>query len=1498
MKNLYLLALTLLLCGSNYGQKNKNNYDSKWFIGFNYGLTWSSSDIDNSWDVREPQSESLRSTNPTGWSLFLGKSFNYEYGKMLSFDLRGRYLRGHWYGQNSELDSSMTSISEDAQSIYDQYNNLYGGFIPNYYTKLDRLSLELVIHLNRLREKTGLDPYIFGGLGLSWKSIMADLTRLNETGDNTLLYTEEQMLNNDLDFDFETNLIDRQKYFMPSLGFGFAYDFGNTSIGLEHKTTFTRGDQFDGYVSEAPKLENDLYHYTSAFVRLRLGGSNSTRPSQPASNPSASGFTSCPTPIVDILNTNNTSSSAGTLVINAKLTNVNTVSQIKLTDKNNMPLPFDYDATTNNVTATVSLVPGNNIFTLKATTNCGTDLERLNIQNTTNSSSGFTSCPSPIVNIFNTNNVSVAQGTMAISAQVENVNNAGEIKLMNANQASLPFNFDANTNMLTATVTLVDGNNVFDVSAANNCGSDAEQITIQYTNISCPSPVVNILNTNNVSITQGTMSITAQVENVNTTAEIKLLNANQVYLPFSFDASTNMLTATVTLVEGNNIFYVSASNNCGSDAEQITVQHTNINCPSPEVNVLNGNNSSVAQGTISISAQIENINAVSEISFTNANQISLPFNYDFNSRTMTASVNLVQGSNTFYISAINSCGGDTDQINIEYTNTPCPSPVVNILNANDAQVNQGVMSISAQILNVNNASEILFTDINQNPLLFSYNVNTNVFSASVTLAEGNNTFFISAANNCGSDTDRLNIEYTNCKAPTGVFMNLGSTTVESPNIIVQASILEITDGAMVRLFVNNNQIFGFNFNPSTGILQSNLSLEPGQNLVRIDFANDCGQGTINNTITYNQCETPIIELIHPSASGGTSNNQNQNIDVQITGTDIIKNNISVKLNGKLMNLSAASFTNQLLSFSIVLVPGINTIDVDVQNDCGSDSEVFTIDFENCIAPSIVFNGTQTGLITLQQSLALNITINEIFGPQNISYQLNGANISGLQFNAADNNLSGNISLVPGDNYFTVSAANDCGTAIETLHVIYNDCKDPSISITSLGSLNGGTNVSVSNPAYTIMAILNNVRLTNEISVKHNGENINFSFIKGKLSSNVTLGPGLNSFNISVNTPCGEASENLTIIYDDCQPPSITLKVPTSNAIQSTSQKVQIIAKLTNISDLSQITLSNNGSPVPFAYNNGIIKAQVTLSDGINTVVINAKNPCGEDAESISITYEPCLIPDVILNSSTPSVIMTSAVPLTAGINNYAASTTVTISVNGHSVASSYFQITNGTLTGSIPLINGMNTIVIYAVSPCGSDSETISILRCKNPSVNWINPALVNTVVTSESFTLQAMANNALDESNIQFTFNGSPVPFSFNSNTEMLSATVNLTPGNNVFAIRIQNTCGAANSNISVIYNPTIEAPQNPGNNNNGNNGNINNGKSPQNNKGKSTPNKTTKPKGGKSVKGSSSKQTPKSGQPKANSSSGNKVNSKKGKESPTPPKTPIKNNGKGKGR
>ena len=49
-------------------------------------MTWNTTDVDDKLDL--------------GWGLTLGRSFNYDYGKILSFDLRGRYLRGYWYGQD------------------------------------------------------------------------------------------------------------------------------------------------------------------------------------------------------------------------------------------------------------------------------------------------------------------------------------------------------------------------------------------------------------------------------------------------------------------------------------------------------------------------------------------------------------------------------------------------------------------------------------------------------------------------------------------------------------------------------------------------------------------------------------------------------------------------------------------------------------------------------------------------------------------------------------------------------------------------------------------------------------------------------------------------------------------------------------------------------------------------------------------------------------------------------------------------------------------------------------------------------------------------------------------------------------------------------------------------------------------------------------------------------------------------------------------------------
>ena len=54
---------------------------------------------------------------------------------------------------------------------------------------------------------------------------------------------------------------------MPSVGIGIGYQVGKgVSLGIEHKTTFTMADNFDGHVQAKGKYANDWYHYTSCLL--------------------------------------------------------------------------------------------------------------------------------------------------------------------------------------------------------------------------------------------------------------------------------------------------------------------------------------------------------------------------------------------------------------------------------------------------------------------------------------------------------------------------------------------------------------------------------------------------------------------------------------------------------------------------------------------------------------------------------------------------------------------------------------------------------------------------------------------------------------------------------------------------------------------------------------------------------------------------------------------------------------------------------------------------------------------------------------------------------------------------------------------------------------------------------------------------------------------------------------------------------------------------------
>jgi hypothetical protein len=107
----------------------------------------------------------------------LGKSFNYDYGRKITFDLRARYLRGKWYGQDLTKtylsDYNPDNLVDPAQFPLMDYKD--SGVVNNFQADVHRLGFELVLHANGIRERSGWDPYIFGGVGFTWYQTYGDL---------------------------------------------------------------------------------------------------------------------------------------------------------------------------------------------------------------------------------------------------------------------------------------------------------------------------------------------------------------------------------------------------------------------------------------------------------------------------------------------------------------------------------------------------------------------------------------------------------------------------------------------------------------------------------------------------------------------------------------------------------------------------------------------------------------------------------------------------------------------------------------------------------------------------------------------------------------------------------------------------------------------------------------------------------------------------------------------------------------------------------------------------------------------------------------------------------------------------------------------------------------------------------------------------------------------------------------------------------------------------
>ena len=935
--------------------------DSGWNFGINMGGAWQEN------EEFEFQGESMNSKTYAGFSggFTFGKAIYEKEGEFFAVDLRFRYLKGKNFGWVAVADSfAPPSMFHD--SVY-AYNN--------FKMKLNEFNLEGVLTLNKLREKTGIIIYGFGGIGLNFYHIQKDILKGSNFFDDGSPYdysvidlaTSNEQIAKQLkslsDFDFETEVSSNQLKFMPSLGFGIGYQFTERfSMGLEHKLTYALNNEIDN-LSTSNELLNDKYHYTALTFRWNLfngGGSSSSVPSggnyssettvinsneNGSSSTNQTIVTTGNRPLVNIINPANSNMMVhnSEFQMNAKVYYVSGKNQITVKHNGFILTDFTYDVNSKLLSTHLSLAPGKNYIEVVATNNVGTDRDDKEI---VYEMPVLTELP-PVVVInqpYSSPHYTNAS-ELLVSAKVLNIESANQITFYVNGLKHYNFVYNAVNDVFSSSIILDEGQNMIELRAVNNVGQAIDSKFINYIKIIPPVVTIETPSPAMKSTNNQLLDVKGNVLNVASKSQITITHNGYNVSNFKYNITTKQFSFSAVLILGQNVIKVKAVNDAGSDVESRKIIH---NVPEqilpPDVIFEQPLTSptTISNSNVTVLAKVLNVNSKSQIN-VNFNGFSTS-NFSFNAITNSLSINLnlINGNNLVKITGTNQAGNDSEETIIRFEVPVIEEPpIISYLNppSNPFNTTNNTINISGEILNVelsNGASATL----NNNPVSnFTFDPATHYFSCNVSLIEGANYFEVDAFNNAGNASKSTVIIYTptECLVPEISLLSPSSANYSTDNSKGYLEMI-ISNEDQFIFKVNDEQVPSYDFDQNAGKFMSFLNLEIGVNTYELIATNECGSTSQKVNIIYEPeipCENPVISLIFPRESALNNKVNTSNLSLRVNVLGIINgSNLSVSLNGSLIGANFNTQAAELMA-NLSLKVGQNKILISAKNNCGT-----------------------------------------------------------------------------------------------------------------------------------------------------------------------------------------------------------------------------------------------------------------------------------------------------------------------------------------------------------------------------------------------------------------------------------------------------------------------------------------------------------------------------------------------------------------------------------
>ncbi len=1079
MKRILTLLSLLVICLTSLPAQAQRN---PWWFGAGIGGTFQSSDMAPraglAWDINAAKYTRLESKSP----IFLGVRFRFLDGRNYGYN----YHRHYGLANNATVNGS--------SSVGANYVANGGFMFSNYKFRYDEFAIELVLGSNSLR-KRGILLYGFGGAGMTYWKTKTNLFDANGQHYNYLAANIDTTskdgaydgLKNIWDDTYESNAdgsTTAQWSFMTNAGIGLGYQFKNSfAIGIEHRTTFALNDIIDGQrwtSTNKPTGDNDVYHYTGMFLRFTFGRAESTSttnypppPPPPVINNNNPNYpppnnnntvVNNDDPIQNQNNTTNnntnnnqgglppqvtfltpnvdpysTSVAAQSLVV--RVDNVTAANQITLSI-NNQVVPrttFTFNANTHQMNFNHTLVNGSNIYAVTATNQYGSDSETQTIILNGGSNHPNPSGVPPVVTITTpgTDPYTSLTPTTNVTATVLNVTTSNQIVVRRNGVAINGWNFNSASHQVTFVANLQTGNNSYEVVGTNAYGtaSDATLIIFKPSQSGGNPPVVTITNPAacpHQTKTQN-MTITATVTNVTNPSKITVLFNNAPVNNFNFNAQTGVLSFPVVLVNGNNPFSISATNDYGSDAKNCVITYKPQQSGNPPAVTITNPAACPTQSKVqnmTITGTVTNVSNASEISVLFNN--TAVNNFTFNAQTGVVSfpVVLVSGNNPFSISATNAFGSDAENCVITYKPQQSGNPpAVTITNPTPCPAQSKVqnMTITGTVTNVSSASEITVSFNNTVVNNFTFNAQTGVVSFPVVLVSGNNPFSISATNAFGSDAENCVITYKPQQSGPPPTVNI-TTPATNPFVSpmptgqVIATVMNVTTSNQITVTRGNTNV-AFTFDPNTHVVSFTHALVAGDNTYVITATN--AYGTANDQVT--------IKFVSPS--GGSGNNSGGNVPGGSTessgGSRPGGNSTSGNVSGGSTESSGGSRPSGGSSTSGNVPGGSTESSGGSRPSGGNNGPMPSADpMINFVSPS------SNTYATNNASLPVTMQVLNVASAADIRVKINGVLTNNFNFNAATHTLTFTATLVSGSNTIEVKAMNQIGYAQKLITVTY------------------------------------------------------------------------------------------------------------------------------------------------------------------------------------------------------------------------------------------------------------------------------------------------------------------------------------------------------------------------------------------------------------------------------------------------------------------------------